>query len=81
MLCVASMVAGSASSSSSSTSTKNEPAVSSSPLTLGGVTVSKTTLVVLIVALRIGLANLAPISDCDEVYNYWEPMHFLRFGT
>jgi len=42
---------------------------------------SSTTLVVLVVALRIGLANLAPISDCDEVYNYWEPMHFLRFGT
>jgi len=36
---------------------------------------------VLVVALRIGLANLAPISDCDEVYNYWEPVHFLRFGT
>ena len=43
--------------------------------------VGGTTLAVLIVALRIGLANIAPISDCDEVYNYWEPMHFLRFGT
>lgn len=52
------------------------------PTLLGGVSVGGTsTLVVLIVALRIGLANLAPISDCDEVYNYWEPMHFLRFGT
>ena len=76
------MVAASATSSSS---TKNEPTASPSrspsPLTLGGVTVSSTTLVVLIVSLRIGLTNLAPISDCDEVYNYWEPMHFLRFGT
>ena len=55
------------------------------PTLLGGVSVSvggtSATLVVLIVALRIGLANLAPISDCDEVYNYWEPVHFLRFGT
>ena len=39
------------------------------------------TLVVAIVALRIGLANLAPISDCDEVYNYWEPLHFLVYGS
>ncbi|PVU92370.1 hypothetical protein BB561_003869 [Smittium simulii] len=22
----------------------------------------------------------APIQDCDEVYNYWEPFHFLLFG-
>jgi len=43
--------------------------------------VGGTALAVLVVALRIGLANIAPISDCDEVYNYWEPMHFLRFGT
>ena len=63
-------------SAASSSSTENEPAAFPA-----GVTVSSTTLVVLIVSLRIGLANLAPISDCDEVYNYWEPMHFLRFGT
>ena len=81
MLRVASMVGTSAASSSS---TNNASAAPPSPLTmtaLGGVTVSSTALVVLIVSLRIGLANLAPISDCDEVYNYWEPMHFLRFGT
>ena len=22
-----------------------------------------------------------PIMDCDEVYNYWEPLHFLVHGT
>jgi alpha-1,2-mannosyltransferase len=21
------------------------------------------------------------ISDCDEVFNYWEPMHFMLYGT
>jgi hypothetical protein len=72
------MVGGSASRA------KSELAVPPSPSMILGVNVSgtsSTTLVVLVVALRIGLANLAPISDCDEVYNYWEPMHFLRFGT
>lgn len=24
---------------------------------------------------------LSPIGDCDEVYNYWEPLHFLEFGA
>ena len=22
-----------------------------------------------------------PIMDCDEVYNYWEPLHYLLYGT
>ena len=21
------------------------------------------------------------ISDCDEVFNYWEPLHFMTYGT
>ncbi|VDK74941.1 unnamed protein product [Gongylonema pulchrum] len=21
------------------------------------------------------------ISDCDEVYNYWEPLHLFLYGT
>ncbi|KAK2768227.1 mannosyltransferase [Arachnomyces sp. PD_36] len=25
-------------------------------------------------------ASLAPIQDCDEVFNYWEPTHFLSHG-
>ena len=29
---------------------------------------------------RILLANRMPIMDCDEVYNYWEPLHYLLYG-
>ncbi|KAF2402628.1 hypothetical protein EJ06DRAFT_547880 [Trichodelitschia bisporula] len=25
-------------------------------------------------------ASLAPIQDCDEVFNYWEPSHYLNHG-
>ncbi|KAF3492285.1 uncharacterized protein GIQ15_01802 [Arthroderma uncinatum] len=25
-------------------------------------------------------ASLAPIQDCDEVYNYWEPTHYMTHG-
>mmetsp|Transcript_14003 Transcript_14003/g.20916 ORF Transcript_14003/g.20916 Transcript_14003/m.20916 type:complete len:600 (-) Transcript_14003:55-1854(-) len=32
------------------------------------------------VAIRISIANRAPITDCDEVFNYWEPLHFIQFG-
>jgi len=35
----------------------------------------------LYIAVRIGTANLSPITDCDEVYNYWEPLHFILYGT
>ncbi|KAJ2212322.1 mannosyltransferase, partial [Coemansia sp. RSA 487] len=31
--------------------------------------------------VRIAGALTAPIQDCDEVYNYWEPLHLLQFGT
>jgi len=27
------------------------------------------------------MANRMPIIDCDEVFNYWEPLHFLHYGT
>jgi len=33
------------------------------------------------VSYRMALANLAPITDCDEVYNYWEPLHFMIYGS
>ena len=36
---------------------------------------------ILYTAIRIGTANLSPITDCDEVYNYWEPLHFLLYGS
>ncbi|KAJ2172567.1 mannosyltransferase [Coemansia sp. RSA 353] len=31
--------------------------------------------------VRVSGALLSPIQDCDEVYNYWEPLHFLQFGA
>ncbi|KAJ2551304.1 mannosyltransferase [Coemansia sp. RSA 1933] len=31
--------------------------------------------------VRVAGALRAPIQDCDEVYNYWEPLHLLHFGT
>lgn len=34
----------------------------------------------LLAASRILGALLAPIPDCDEVFNYWEPVHFLVHG-
>jgi len=37
--------------------------------------------VIVYTAIRVGLANMAPITDCDEVYNYWEPLHFLHHGS
>ncbi|KAJ2081348.1 mannosyltransferase [Coemansia sp. RSA 988] len=30
--------------------------------------------------VRLSGALLSPIQDCDEVYNYLEPLHFLQFG-
>ena len=30
---------------------------------------------------RVWYANRLPIMDCDEVYNYWEPLHYMLFGT
>eukprot|EP00804_Cyclotella_cryptica_P001087 CCRYP_008381-RA/>CCRYP_008381-RA protein AED:0.11 eAED:0.11 QI:26/1/1/1/0.33/0.25/4/1513/367 len=35
----------------------------------------------LYVAIRVSTANLSPITDCDEVFNYWEPLHFVLYGT
>ena len=29
---------------------------------------------------RITAAVFAPIQDCDEVFNYWEPTHYLNHG-
>ncbi|EGX45799.1 hypothetical protein AOL_s00117g4 [Orbilia oligospora ATCC 24927] len=38
--------------------------------------------VVLSVIFSVGLisAAFATISDCDEVFNYWEPTHYLSYG-
>jgi alpha-1,2-mannosyltransferase len=38
-------------------------------------------LAIIHVTIRISLSNKAPITDCDEVYNYWEPLHFINYGS
>ncbi|VDM57099.1 unnamed protein product [Angiostrongylus costaricensis] len=34
----------------------------------------------LLFSLRLSAALWSNISDCDEVYNYWEPLHLFLFG-
>ena len=34
----------------------------------------------LYVSWRVLVANRMPITDCDEVYNYWEPLHYMIDG-
>lgn len=34
----------------------------------------------LIFAVRCAAALYSIISDCDEVFNYWEPTHWLQYG-
>ncbi|KAG0290355.1 mannosyltransferase, partial [Dissophora globulifera] len=31
--------------------------------------------------VRTLAATYSNISDCDEVFNFWEPMHYLQYGT
>ena len=38
-----------------------------------------TCLVVLLVP-RLLAAYFSPVADCDETFNYWEPVHFMLFG-
>ena len=33
-----------------------------------------------LMAIRVLSVALAPISDCDETFNYWEPLHYLLYG-
>lgn len=35
----------------------------------------------LLLAARLASARLNLVHDCDEVYNYWEPLHFLLYGS
>ena len=35
----------------------------------------------LLLAVRIAAALWAPLGDCDEVFNYWEPAHALAHGV
>ncbi|KAJ9065208.1 mannosyltransferase, variant 3 [Entomophthora muscae] len=34
----------------------------------------------LLLVVRMLGANYANINDCDEVFNFWEPTHFLQYG-
>jgi len=49
-----------------------KPAVSSS---------SSMMLLACLLVYRSILIHYSPIMDCDEVYNYWEPLHFMLFGS
>lgn len=33
-----------------------------------------------LLAVRLLSAGLNTVHDCDEVFNYWEPLHFLLHG-
>ena len=35
----------------------------------------------LLVAARLTSAALNFVHDCDEVYNYWEPLHYIMYGS
>ena len=35
----------------------------------------------ILVCVRVLVACVMIISDCDEVYNYWEPLHLLSAST
>lgn len=35
----------------------------------------------IIILVRFFAAMYSGIQDCDEVYNYWEPLHYLVKGT
>ena len=36
---------------------------------------------VLLLAVRLLAAAFSPIMDCDETYNYWEPLHYVLYGS
>jgi len=38
------------------------------------------TVILILIMIRISGAFLSPIEDCDETFNYWEPLHYLVFG-
>jgi alpha-1,2-mannosyltransferase len=65
-------------------------ATSSSPSTTTTTTTTTTAasatqiwtyLVPFYIGWRIWWANRLPLMDCDEVYNYWEPLHYIIFGN
>lgn len=50
--------------------TSSEPNTAQWPISLS----------ILYLAIRISISNLSPLMDCDEIYNYWEPLHFVLYG-
>ena len=36
---------------------------------------------VALLAIRLFAASTAPIMDCDETFNYWDPLHYVLHGT
>lgn len=34
----------------------------------------------LFLIVRLSAAVWSTITDCDETFNYWEPLHFLLYG-
>lgn len=42
--------------------------------------ISSTSAFSIFAAVNLIAATYAPIQDCDEVFNYWEPMHYLNHG-
>lgn len=80
------------SSSSTSTSTSPSPTTTSSPRaaaaailsryrTLPAWTPNPLTAFLLLLTIRLSGALLNPIADCDETYNYWEPLHALLHSS
>jgi alpha-1,2-mannosyltransferase len=47
----------------------------------GGRTPSPATALILLVFIRVAAALTNGIADCDETYNYWEPLHRIMYGT
>eukprot|EP00041_Stephanoeca_diplocostata_P022018 m.521822 g.521822 ORF g.521822 m.521822 type:complete len:558 (-) comp21964_c0_seq5:127-1800(-) len=39
------------------------------------------TAALILVTVRVLGVAFAHVTDCDEVYNYWEPLHFLLYGS
>ncbi|CAG8555774.1 1225_t:CDS:10 [Paraglomus occultum] len=35
---------------------------------------------ILLFCIRLAAALFSNIADCDEVYNYWEPLHYMEYG-
>ena len=44
-------------------------------------TIIITILLPLYIYYRIYMVQYIPIMDCDEIYNYWEPLHYILYQT